>query len=123
MEKKLKSYEFVFVAIIVASGILLLRKSGLQHPNTIWFIRGIFAVALLAAIRPTLFYPFALGLQYLTKWIGWLTNKILLSFVFFVILAPLALIRNLVTKKKKDETSNWVVRNKTFQPEDLKNQF
>lgn len=121
--KKLKSYEFVIIAIIISTGILLLRKDGLAHPNTIWFVRGIFVVALLAAIRPTLFYPLAQGLQFLTRMIGWLTNKILLSIVFFIFLAPLARLRKVFQKKQQNPATNWIVRNKTFQAEDLKNQF
>lgn len=59
----------------------------------------------------------------LSEGIGFVTSKILLSFVFFIILFPISLLKKLFTKNDKIATSdsNWVTREHTYTKQDLQN--
>lgn len=61
----------------------------------------------------------------LSEAIGFVTSKILLSAVFFLILFPVATLRKLVGKKdiQSTDASNWVERNHTYVKKDLENPF
>lgn len=87
-------------------------------------------VLILGLIIPVLFYPlaklwFGLGLL-----LGFITTKILLTVIFFLLVTPVGLIRRLLghdalglKKFKSDETSTFVIRNHNYTSEDLKTPF
>jgi hypothetical protein len=56
--------------------------------------------------------------------LGWVNSRILLGFVFFVILTPIALVRRFWTKdelslRSKSAGTQWKVRDHTYGPRDL----
>jgi hypothetical protein len=57
----------------------------------------------------------------LSKTLAFISNRILLGMIFFIILTPIALAYRLFNKKKKNQESYYVDYDKTFKPEDLKN--
>lgn len=79
---------------------------------------------------PVVFKPFAWLWFGLAVLLGRLTNKVLLTVVYFLVLFPMALIRRLMgydslqlRKFKKASGSVFLSRDKTYQPEDLANPF
>ena len=93
------------------------------EPGLLWLLRSMLFLALLALLKPEWLAPFFGGVMLVTRAIGWLTNKILLSLVFFGILVPLGLLRRLFSGAGKPRESTWITRNKTFQSEDLTKTF
>lgn len=85
---------------------------------------------ILSLIVPILFYPlaklwFGFGLL-----LGFISTKILLSLLFFLIVTPIGLFRKLLKKDvmslksfKNNASSTLKTRNHQFTAEDLKNQF
>jgi predicted membrane protein len=58
----------------------------------------------------------------LSKVLAFISNRILLGMIFFIILTPIALAyRMFKRQKKKNQESFYVEYDKTFKPEDLKN--
>lgn len=57
--------------------------------------------------------------------LGWINSKILLGVIFFIVLTPMALLRNLFKKDelklKRDSGSTFHERNHTYTAKDLKN--
>jgi hypothetical protein len=68
-----------------------------------------------------------LGWMGLAKVLGFINSHILLGVIFFFILTPIALLRNLVSRKdplqlkKQQDGSYFVERNHTFEASDLEN--
>lgn len=87
-------------------------------------------VLVLSLIVPKIFYPiaklwFGLGLL-----LGFISTKILLTIIFFLVVTPIGLFRKFTGKDnlslksfKKDCTSSFVTRNHRYDSNDLKNQF
>lgn len=121
-DKKRKGYEFALLAVLGLLIIVFFRFKPADQ-STLWLLRSMLAITVLALLKPEWLAPFFAGIMYLTRAIGWVTNKILLSVVFFGILSPLGLLRRLLSKSKKNESSTWITRNKKFEPEDLTKSF
>ena len=121
-EKKRKGYEFSLL-VVLALLILIFFRFKPEDAGLLWLLKGMLAITLLSLLKPEWLAPLFGGVMYLTRAIGWVTNKVLLSIVFFGILAPLGLLRRLITRSNKENTSTWISRNKKFQPEDLTKSF
>ena len=108
--------------LVIATGFLVL-----------YFIHEIEVflwIALIAGLTGSLFpgisQKLVLGWMWTGKKIGWLTSRIILSSVFFLILMPSAFLfgkrgKGYQTWIKAPINSNFNVRNRTFTQQDLKN--
>ena len=88
----------------------------------------VFVLVLL--IKPVILYPFTYIWLNLSDVMGKIISKILLSIVFYLIVLPVALVRNLLGKDilllkkfKKSDRSVFVERNHLFDMHDLVNTF
>ena len=64
--------------------------------------------------------------SYITRALGWVNSRILLTLIFFLILTPIALFRRLLNGNrelnlKNDKDSLFVVRDHQYEGKDLKN--
>lgn len=53
------------------------------------------------------------------SFLGKVNATILLSFIFFIFLVPIALLRKLVSRKPSQGDSNYTIREHMYSPEDL----
>ena len=81
-------------------------------------------------IFPMFYYPFAIFWFWLSGILGAITSKILLSFIYLIIVMPVALIRQLSGKDtlllkgfKKGSESVLKTRNQAYQASDLEKPF
>lgn len=121
-DKKRKGYEFALLAVLALLIILFFRFKP-EEAAALWLLRGMLVLVIGALLKPEWFAPLFAGIMVITKAIGWVTNKILLSVVFFGILTPLGLLRKLLSKKAGAVESTWITRNKTFESKDLTKPF
>ena len=121
-DKKRKGYEFALL-VVLALLIAIYYRYKPGEAGALWLLRGMLVITVLALLKPEWLAPFFAGVMYLTRAIGWVTNKVLLSLVFFAILAPLGMLRRLLSKTGKTAESTWITRNKTFRSEDLTKPF
>lgn len=87
-------------------------------------------VLVLSLIVPKIFYPFAKLWFGSGLLLGFVSTKILLTIIFFLVVTPVGLFRKFTGKDnlslksfKKDATSSFVNRNHRYSSKDLKNQF
>ena len=83
---------------------------------------------LLAGLAPNGLRPLAKGWLWLGHWLGLLNTWILLGIVFFLFVTPVSLLfrlmgRDALALKQKQANSYWQRQDKTWPPEDFKNQF
>ncbi|MBN1492960.1 MAG: hypothetical protein JW938_02295 [Candidatus Omnitrophica bacterium] len=127
-KKELKQF-----AIIL--GIVLLILAGLnwwREHETVAVLFSVIAVAseLIAFIKPILIRPVFIVLTTIAKGIGWLNTRLLLSVVFYVLMAPIGIILRLIRKdvigQRLDNkaSSYWHERKeKRFDPKHYERQF
>lgn len=65
----------------------------------LWLRYGLLAVGFLAVLFPIIAQGISKGWMKLAEGMGWLSSRILLSIIFFVVLTPLAVLRKLISKK------------------------
>lgn len=94
------------------------------------FYRIAIPVLLMNMIFPMFYYPFAILWFGLSNLLGTIVSKILLSVVFFIIVLPIALLRQLLGKDtlllkkfKKSSESVMKTRNQTYVATDLEKPF
>ena len=94
------------------------------------YIKIAFILMLITILFPVLFLPFAFCWYGLSRMLGMVSTRILLSIIFIIIVIPIGLIRriagydNLKLKQfKKDEKSVMTSRNHGFVDSDLLNAF
>lgn len=87
-------------------------------------------VLVLSLVVPKIFYPFAKLWFGLGLLLGFVSTKLLLTMIFFLVVTPIGLFRKFTGKDdlslksfKKDSTSSFVTRNYRYGSKDLKNQF
>ncbi|MEB3308757.1 MAG: SxtJ family membrane protein [Snowella sp.] len=83
-----------FIAVLFGVIIPLLRAHSL--PALPWIIAGIFII--LAFLLPKSLEPIYQIWMKIGFVLGWLNNRIILSFVFFVILTPMALMMKVIKR-------------------------
>jgi len=89
-----------------------------------------FIILVFSLLIPKLFYPIAKLWFALGTVLGFVSTKILLSIIFFLVLTPIGVLRKLLGKDslhlklfKKDNFSVLKVREQQFSAEDLKNPY
>jgi hypothetical protein len=87
-------------------------------------------VTIILMIYPEILYPFTILWLNFSDLLGKITSRILLSFIFFIMVFPVALIQKMMGKDllklkqfKKDNSSVFKERNHKFTASDLENPF
>jgi hypothetical protein len=87
-------------------------------------------VTIILMIYPEILYPFTILWLNFSDLLGKITSRILLSFIFFIMVFPVALIQKMMGKDllklkqfKKDNSSVFMERNHKFTAADLENPF
>jgi len=111
------------------------------HSTIIGLCVGLFLIYFLYEVNWLLYViPSLLFISLVWKWLaekisflwlkfgeglGWINSRILLGVIFFIVLTPMALLRNLFKKDelklKRGYSSTFEERNHTFTAKDLKN--
>lgn len=98
--------------------------------NTLALILPAAGILIAAMTIPIIFAPLAVIWYYFSLFLGKITNRIVLAFIFFVIVLPVSLIRRCVgfdpimhKKWKKGSDSVFLIRNHTFVAKDLTTPF
>lgn len=109
--------------------VLILLLIGFFAKDDLFYKLAI-PVLLMNMIFPIFYYPFAIFWFGLSNLLGTIVSKILLSLVFFIIVLPVALLRQLLGKDslllkkfKKSSKSVMKIRNQTYVAADLEKPF
>ncbi|MEZ5043079.1 MAG: SxtJ family membrane protein [Saprospiraceae bacterium] len=118
IEKQHSPYETI-AALVTLSIVIYL----------IFDLKNILYIGLSLGLMTLFIRPLAIfvhkGWSYLAKWLNYITSRVLLSIVFFLVLTPIAIIYRLMGKdslKKKEigQESYFTERNHQFTAEDFK---
>ncbi len=120
--KKENSDSGLALIVILLIGYIFLRWNVLI-PVTL-------VVTIILMIYPEILYPFTILWLNFSDLLGKITSRILLSFIFFIMVFPVALIQKMMGKDllklkqfKKDNSSAFMERNHKFTAADLENPF
>ena len=109
--------------------VLILLLIGYFSENTAFFTAAI-PVLVVDMIFPTLFRPIAYVWLTLANVLGTVMSKVLLSIVFFVIVTPVGVLRQLLgadtlllKQWKKDKVSVFKIRDHNFDPEEIERPY
>lgn len=102
---------------------------GLYSNNKIYFFIAI-GILLVTLLIPSLLKPLAMFWFGISKALGWLTSRIVLFVIFWILVTPMGLIRRALGKDslrirqfKKGSNSVFTERNHQFSASDLKYPF
>jgi ABC-type nitrate/sulfonate/bicarbonate transport system permease component len=116
---KMQSMEFGLVTILVAIVLALLFK---EHS----FIVAALILTLITIIVPICFYPLAVVWFGLSKVLGMISSNLIMSFVFFLIVVTVGILRKLlgidtlqIHQFKKDKKSVMINRDHLYVKSDL----
>ena len=125
--KKLREFGFVVGGVLCALGLLLWWRGRASYPY--FFLPGI-ALVVTGAILPLVLKPFQKVWMTLAILMGWVMTRVLLSVLFFLTIAPIALILRLSGKDLLDrkldphKPSYWKIRSHPPRaPSDYEKQF
>jgi hypothetical protein len=109
--------------------VLIMLLIGFFSKNNIFYKISI-PLLLINMILPKFFYPFAIVWYTITNILGGFVSKIILSLIYFILVFPVGLIRNLIGKDslglrnfKKNKSSSLKNRNKKFSFADLEKPY
>ncbi len=92
-----------------------------------WLLAALVSL-LLAGLAPNWLRPLARAWMWLAHWLGVVNTRLLLGIVFFLLITPVAWLFRLIGRdalalKHKQANSYWQPQDKSWPPEDFKNQF
>jgi len=122
LERKIKLLEFalVFAAVPLVAFFLFPDNSYVQD-YALWISLGFLGIGILF---PTLLRPLEFLWMKLSVVLGGVSNRILLTLIFFLVLTPMAWLQKLFASKKPPPTdSYWVRERKTFDAQSLEKKF
>lgn len=96
-------------------------------PNFYWLTgAGIWLVT--ALVYPRALAPLYKGWMALGHVLGWINARIILGFVFFVVVMPIGLVMRLFGKdflrmRRNRSGSYWIVRDRELTPQSMRDQF
>lgn len=98
--------------------------------KVILFYKIALGVAVVTMVIPLAIYPFTILWLNFSNILGKFMSKVILSFIFFIVLCPMAFIRKMSGKDslllrqfKKSNSSVFIERNHTFSKNDIINPF
>ncbi|MBT5530338.1 MAG: hypothetical protein HOK35_14345 [Cytophagia bacterium] len=108
---------------------LILLIIGSYTKNTYYF-EATLPIVIITMVVPVLMYPFTILWMNFAVILGFISPKIILSVVFFIIVFPTAMVRRLLGKDslklkgfKKSSESIFIDRDKTFIANDLETPY
>jgi len=120
---KKQSIEFGLVAILLLTFLAIYFKEN-------YFVVAAFFLALITIVFPAILSPFAFLWFGLSKIMGVVSSRILLTIIFFLIVTPVGLVRRILKKNslktdmfKQSKDSVMLVRDHLYASEDLFNTF
>jgi hypothetical protein len=122
--KKSKIYEAILVITTALLVIYLYGDiyKGVSKPIFIYIAGGVGVTGVL--LKP-LAKLIAIGWYKLAEGLSFVSSKIVLSIVYFLILFPVSVLYRLTNKDKlglkRPQKTIWTERNHTYKPDDLKN--
>ena len=123
---KIEKKQFIEFGQLCAAVMMLL----FLHFNKKIYISIALTVLLLNLIVPIIFYPFAVAWFWLAEKISKISSVVILTIIFFLVVAPVGLIRKLIGKDnlaikqfRKDKNSVMITRNHIYSKEDLLHSF
>ncbi|HXB42462.1 MAG TPA: SxtJ family membrane protein [Puia sp.] len=100
------------------------------HFKEFSYIKIAFGLILLTVVLPVLLYPFAFCWFALSRILGIVSSKVLLGFIFLIIVIPIGLVRRIIgydnlrlKQFKKSEKSVLIIRDHVFDSADIVNTF
>ncbi len=123
-----RSFGALFSAVFIALGAYCFVKGWSPNVWIGWLVASAL-VAVFTIFSPRLLIPFNKAWQKLGELLGKIVNPIVLGFMFFGLLTPIALIARLAGRdelrlKRQSKTSYWIERSPPgVEPESFKNQF
>jgi len=99
----------------------------LHSPSIVWLIAAGLSLVL-ALFMPRLLAPLYRVWMRVGHVLGWVNSRLILGFLFFVIITPTALImkvmgRDLLNCRIQDKNSYWVLRNTAWVAQSMRDQF
>lgn len=115
------------IVLLIIAAILFLNEKG----TTLWFIIAGTLLILTGLVYPNILKPFNKVWMGLAVILGFVMSRVILSFLFFLVLTPTALIAKIAGKKFLDIKMNnnnsgsyWIKRTNTqFSTEKYEKQF
>jgi hypothetical protein len=120
---KKQSTEFGVVSILVALFLALYFKKNV-------YVLTAFVLTLITLVVPIIYYPFAVFWFGLSKILGEISSRIMMTIVFFLVVTPIGIVRRLAGKDtlkikqfKKGKQSVMISRDHLYTEADLVNTF
>jgi len=123
--KQERQFGYLFAAVFTIIAFWPLWP--LHAPKIAW-LAGAVAWVAVALICPRLLAPLYKAWMKFGHVLGWINARIILAFVFFVVVTPIGLLMRLLGKdllrmKSRTTDSYWIQRDKPLDPQSLRNQF
>ena len=123
MKKKLSQEEQYKTLLVLITGLTVLS---IVNKKPYWPITGA-VIGIIALLIPIARYYIVTGWIKLGEAMGWVSSRIILSVIFFLILLPISLAYKLTGKDplqlKKREGSLFIERDHLYVADDLRNQW
>lgn len=123
----LKKFGILIGIILITIGCFLLFKEHILTQNFI-IIGSLFLIV--GFLLPLILKPIYLIWMTFAVILGWFMTRVILSFLFYILMTPIGLIGRIVgkdfidTKNNKEKSSYWNLRNREFEKnQDYEKQF
>lgn len=117
--KNTMEFAMVFALVFILLKLFFKQVSWIQQYSVFiaafFLLAGIFYLKILSPLN-FIWIKFSMLL-------GVVTNKVLLSAIFFLLLVPLAFLKKIVTGKKQYSESYWIKEKRTFTRHSLTDMF
>jgi hypothetical protein len=119
-QKQLRSFGILFGSVLTCLFIFFYYRSVNQY-NILLFI-GIISLTLSALSPKWLYYPYIVWMSFGIT-MGMIVNKIVLTSIFYILVAPSAVIYRFLKQKTYNETTFWIKRNEITDEASQNKQF
>jgi hypothetical protein len=116
MKKETEKKEYQVIVFVLLLSILLF----IYYKNFTYLYIGI-ALGVLSLLSPSFTSWFSKLYYLIGKKIGWMTSRIILILIFYIILTPLAFVKKYFDKSNDFDEGNWRDVKKTFYKDDFNN--
>lgn len=118
-----ENIEFGIVAIMVMGVLALITKHS-------YYLVVIIVLSLVTLTVPVLFYPFTIVWFGISRMLGAISSRLMLTVIFFLVVTPVGVFRRIAGRDSmklrqfsKGKESVMVVRDHNYLPEDLEHTF
>ncbi len=116
-------------AVVLASVFGLLALWSFFYAGVLWlWLLAALVSLVLAWLAPNSLRPLASAWMWIGHWLGFVNTRVLLGMVFFLVITPVSLLfrmtgRDALALRHKQASSYWQKQDKSWLPDDFKNQF